>query len=332
MGIKNYDILGLDIDGNLVEEFMILRAPFWDCVENWDTVPDIDPRMYTLVRASDGEIYLMSVYDNWQIKQIANYENYKSDSTSFLDMVESKLEVHTIVENGNRSRDYELACNSDGEHWYYEGNKEELRQKLDRILKNKNRSLILFENRTKLLNGESVDFYINEDDIVCIMESHSKTSKLIKDVHFTISEDMSFHAFIKDQNSSITKVEFEYDINHPLYFCVKRLLGDNTKLIINDDKTKKRNKNYLKIEKDEYKIKFTFVNEIKNNKFYVDRFGINIINLGFDPRSKTKLAVKEKLINFFKDAEEVLKEDYIQMDFDECKEINEYIKKKKRGK
>lgn len=335
MGIKNYDILGLDIDGNPVEEFMILRAPFSDCIEDWSTVPDIDPRLYTLVRASNGKTYLISVYDDWSKEEIINYENFKNESTSFLELLEPKNEVHTIVLKCGESRNYEIAYDSDGMFWYYERNKEELKQELDSILKDKNKSPILLDNKIKLYNGNIIKHDIREGyctDVITIREGYLKDDDLIKDICFAIWDDMSFSAYVKGEDETIKKVEFEFDINHPLYFCIKRLLGNDDEFIIDDDHTSEKNKCYLIIKKEDYKFKFKFVNELKENKYSFGKFNVFIKNIGPDCRSKMDFSVKKRLIDFFREVNEVLKEDYIQMTFEESKEIDDYIKKKKRGK
>ena len=43
---------------------------------------------------------------------------------------------------------------------------------------------------------------------------------------------------------------------------------------------------------------------------------------------KMDFSIKKRLVDFFREANEILQEDYIQMTFEESKEISDYIKKK----
>ena len=124
--MNNYnEVLGYDCDGNEINEFRVLRFPFSADIENWDDEPFVDPRFYCLVKSSSGEVYAVSVYDNWNSRYIRIYEGIKEDE-----------EIPTLVKPASVMTRYEVAFDGIlGNEWYYDRDKEELRHQLDSILK-----------------------------------------------------------------------------------------------------------------------------------------------------------------------------------------------------
>jgi len=124
-GYENENILGYDCDGNEISEFRILRFPFSADIENWDEEPNIDPRFYCLVRSSTGEVLALSVYDDYTRDYIRKYE--KLNDTD---------EIPMLIKPVSEMEYYEVAFfGTTGDEWYYDRDKEELRKKLDYILK-----------------------------------------------------------------------------------------------------------------------------------------------------------------------------------------------------
>jgi len=125
--INGREILGYDCDGNEIKEFRILRFPFSEYIENWNEEPNIDPRLYCVIKSSTGDIYAISVYDDWICNQkfIRKYEQ--------LDINES---IPTLIKTISEMSYYEVAfCGIKGDEWYYDRDKFELRKKLDCKLK-----------------------------------------------------------------------------------------------------------------------------------------------------------------------------------------------------
>ena len=120
------DIEVYDCDGNIVEEFRILRPPFSELIDSWDEAPNIEPRFYCMVKAEDEKYYLISVYDHWNADAIRKYEHLKKE-----DKIQTKIKDIEEAEN------YEVSTKYIGENeelWYYEFNREELIDKLNKIL------------------------------------------------------------------------------------------------------------------------------------------------------------------------------------------------------
>ena len=67
-------------------------------------------------------------------------------------------------------------------------------------------------------------------DTIYIMNDYLKDDDLIKGLDLCIRDDISFDAYSEDRN--INNIDFDIDINHPFYFCVKHLLNDDNELII----------------------------------------------------------------------------------------------------
>lgn len=125
------EALGYDCDDNEIEEFRVLRYVFSADVENWCEECNIDPRFYCLVRNSNGEVYGISIYDDWQRDYIRKYENLGiNDDIPVL--IKSTLELSY----------YEVAFSGiTGLPWYYDRDRDMLRKQLDDILLN-NKKLV----------------------------------------------------------------------------------------------------------------------------------------------------------------------------------------------
>ena len=124
-----HDILGYDCDGKEIYEYRILRA-IWSNDVDIKELDNADPRQYCAVIADDGNAYAISVYDWWNEDLIKKREN--------IDLNEDiPIIVKPIIEMEN----YEVAECSDGE-FYYDLNREELKKKLNTIIK---------KNKTKML-------------------------------------------------------------------------------------------------------------------------------------------------------------------------------------
>ena len=122
-----YEVLGYDCDYNEIEEFRVLRYPDSECIENWDEVPNIDPRFYCLIKSKSGRVYAMSIYDDYHTEYIKKYEN-----------INKYEKVPTIIKPATDMQYYQVAFSGiTGLAWYYEWNKEELKRKLEVLLKEK---------------------------------------------------------------------------------------------------------------------------------------------------------------------------------------------------
>lgn len=173
----------------------------------------------------------------------------------------------------------------------------------------------------KLDNGNIL--YINKDEgysgyEVIIGEKDFTNRKVLE---LSIWDDMAFTAITGDNTDYI---EFVFDVNHPLYFCIRKLLGDNELLTIDDDNTNNKLEKYMIIKKEKEVYKFCFKNKNKENRFY-----IFIKNIGPDCRSKiADYSIKFRLVDFFRDVENILLEEFHQITFDEYMETLNYIQDK----
>ena len=84
------------------------------------------------------------------------------------------------------------------------------------------------------------------------------------------------------------------------------------------------------IKKDEDLYKFIFINNLENNEYQSQKFRVFIKNIGPDCRSKINdVSIKYRIVDFFKEVEEALLEDYHQITFEEYIEFNKVKKRVK---
>ena len=188
--------------------------------------------------------------------------------------------------------------------------------------------------RIILNNGNVILIDIRPDycyNTVSISESYLCDGVVSKSLELCIWDDMSFNAYVFDD--SVTGVEFDFDINHPLYFCVKKLLGDDLELVIDDDATANKLEKYVIIKKENNLFKFIFINNCTIQTFNSYKFGAFIKNIGPDCRSKiTDDSIKGRLVEFFRVVEQTLLEEYHQITFDEYIDVLDVKTKKLQRK
>ena len=115
-------ILGYDCDGNIIEEFSLLRA-MWSNDIDIEELKDADPRHYCAVVAEDGQAYAISVFHYWNRDLIREREHLQPED-----------DIPVIVKPISEMVNYELAHNYYYDPVYYSGRKE-LKQQLNSILK-----------------------------------------------------------------------------------------------------------------------------------------------------------------------------------------------------
>lgn len=158
---------------------------------------------------------------------------------------------------------------------------------------------------------------------VHITKAFLKNKDLEKTVTFSIWDDMSFRTYIANQDvySDITKLSFEIEIEDKIYFALNRLLGKDNSLIIDDDDTREELKNYIEFKRDGNKIIVIFHDKDIEKPLF-ERFNVFIKNIASDWRSKIEdFNIKYRLVRFFREAEEILVNEYHQYTLDEYFEI-----------
>lgn len=198
------------------------------------------------------------------------------------------------------------------------------------------------KNEITLQDGNKIIIDIHNGyctDVIQISKGYFEEKRLKKSITLTIWDDISFHGYISDDIKS-NSIEFDFEINDPIYFCLNRLLKDKEILIIEDDETYETNEKYIIIKKEKTTIKIIFVSKT-NEKSHYNKYNVFIKNIGQDPRSKiADLNIKYDIVNFFKECKETLLENNHQITFDEyieesrirdlTKSKNEFVRKRKK--
>ena len=120
--------LGYDCDNREIEEYTILRA-IWTNDIDISELPDADPRFYCALYGYDGNAYAISVYDNWNEKEIREREHILPNES-----------IPTIIKPISEMKNYEIAfvydpCGNGFIFWEYDFNRDELKNKLNYMLK-----------------------------------------------------------------------------------------------------------------------------------------------------------------------------------------------------
>jgi len=135
---ENNEVLGLDCNGNEIDEFRVLKAK-WSNEIDIEDLKHADPRQYCAVKAEDGQAYAISVFDWWSMKLIRERENRSFDE-----------DIPVVVKPIKDMENYELALNSYRAEFYYNFDREELRNELNKILKKS--QLTKAKVKTKTMN------------------------------------------------------------------------------------------------------------------------------------------------------------------------------------
>ena len=132
-------ILAYDCDDEEIEEFRILRFPFSSDIPYWDEEPNFDPRFYCAIKGNDGNSYAISVY--------SDYSEY------YYKKQENKAKIHelpSVVLPISEMQYYEVAYDGKTQQkWYYDRDRNKLKQELESILKNSKLSTKKLINRRK---------------------------------------------------------------------------------------------------------------------------------------------------------------------------------------
>ena len=128
------EVLGYDCDGFEIEEYQILRSIFANDIPI-EELKD-DPRFYCALVADDGNAYAISVYDFQYKDIIRKYENIPEDE-----------EVPTIIKPISEMVNYECAYYGEGYPLFYEFDRKELKDKLNKLLKKKSQNKQNIKNK-----------------------------------------------------------------------------------------------------------------------------------------------------------------------------------------
>lgn len=150
-----------------------------------------------------------------------------------------------------------------------------------------------------------------------ISQAYMKDNIITKIINLSIDDDIYFVAESYEENTK--SIDFEFEINNPLYFSLNRLLGLEDSMIIDDDHTSEKLERYIEIYRKDNTINISFYNKSLKQK---DNYSVFIKNILSDGRSKIiDYNIKLKLKRFFNEAKEMLLKEHHQYTLDEYYEI-----------
>jgi len=157
---------------------------------------------------------------------------------------------------------------------------------------------IELENNDKIIITETPGYCT---EMISIMKGYFSNGELVKTIRLSMWDDFGFEAWMDCDYDEIEKISFDFDLNDPLYPYFDNLLGEENKLIIDDDNTYEEYKKVMIISKEDQGIVITFENKLDKNKI-LEKFNVFIKNIMNDIRSKIDCRgedTKIRLIKFF---------------------------------
>ncbi|MDD3453001.1 MAG: hypothetical protein PHN42_01820 [Bacilli bacterium] len=134
-----------------------------------------------------------------------------------------------------------------------------------------------------------------------------KDKELERTVSFNQWDDYGFNAFCLNCDMNIiNKVDFKIDKNNLFYTPLKKFLGNEELIIIDDDDTREINKKTLQFLQAKDVIIISFDNQLGKNE--MEKFNIFVKNILTDYRSKIddgNFDTKDRLYKLFEDLREV---------------------------
>lgn len=179
-----------------------------------------------------------------------------------------------------------------------------------------------FEKRIELSENRILIYRISEGyakPTFTITEGFLENGDLIKTYSLSQWDDYGLNSWIND-DEDVTKISFEFDMNHPLYFPLFHLLNYNDQLIIDDDGIMEENKKYMLVRREEEKIYIDFIDLVEDDIYASERFNVFIKNIGLDGRSKIDQNykdTKERLLIFFNEVYDIIMNEYHQTTIEE---------------
>ena len=179
-----------------------------------------------------------------------------------------------------------------------------------------------FEKKIELSENRILIYRISEGYLkptYTITEGFLENGNLIKTYSLSQWDDYGLNSWI-DDDEDVTKISFEFDMNHPLYFPLFHLLNYDDQLIIDDDGTMEENKKYMLVRREEEKIYIDFIDLVEDDIYASERFNVFIKNIGLDGRSKIDQNykdTKERLLIFFNEVYDIIMNDYYQTTIEE---------------
>ena len=172
-----------------------------------------------------------------------------------------------------------------------------------------------FEKRIELSENRILIYRISEGyakPTFTITEGFLENGNLIKTYSLSQWDDYGLNSWI-DDDEDVTKISFEFNMNHPLYFPLFHLLNYDDQLIIDDDGIMEENKKYMLVYID-------FIDLLEDDIYASERFNVFIKNIGLDGRSKIDQNykdTKERLLIFFNEVYDIIMNDYHQTTIEE---------------
>lgn len=179
-----------------------------------------------------------------------------------------------------------------------------------------------FNKEIKVNENEIIRYSINRGYVpistvtVINLNDPCKVLRLSRwdDYGFNSYQSVSFKESIK-----MKKQLYTFDKDNPLYIPLIHLLKGEKELIIDDDDTYELNEKYMRIYHDGENINIEFINNLEEDTSF-ERFRVFIKNVAPDCRSKIdsyENDTKERLYFFFKEIDELFREEYHQNTIEE---------------
>lgn len=153
---------------------------------------------------------------------------------------------------------------------------------------------------------------------ISIKKAYINDKGLKKIVAFSMWDDFQFDAYSKDNDNELS---FEFKNDDYLYSSLNILLGEDREIIIDDDNTLAKLKNFMSITRKDGSIVVVFHGNVDSELVH-EKYSVFIKNTGPDARSKIQdLNFKKRLIYFFENCKKFLLQEKSQVSDEGNKEL-----------
>lgn len=141
---------------------------------------------------------------------------------------------------------------------------------------------------------------------IVIAKGYYEEGQLVKTINLSLWDDICFTGWSNDKQAK--RIDFDFEVDDPLYPCIEKMLSGEDVLAIDDDDTMQLMDRFMLVRKTNDRITISLLNKKDNVVLTQERFRVFIKNIKPDCRSKADRNsgnVKTRILDFFAETEKM---------------------------